>query len=287
MPARSVITARHERLGAELRKLRERAGLSGREAARAAGIAESKVSNMEVGRVGVSEERIRHLTGLYACDDAALVDALVRMATERGRGWWEEYRELLPAGFLDIAELEEHAAYLKTFESVHIPGLLQTEEHARAICAFPVPELRAEDIDKRVAFRLRRQEVLARDDALPYTAVIHEAALRIRVADRKAAQRQLLHILDQSERPQVAVHVIPFDLDGFAGIGYPMLYAGGAVPQLDTVLVETVHGSGFMDAEAQLHRYRGFLAKLEDAALGVVESRDLIHQLIRQIGESR
>ncbi|WP_250302445.1 Scr1 family TA system antitoxin-like transcriptional regulator [Streptomyces sp. A 4/2] len=76
---------------------------------------------------------------------------------------------------------------------------------------------------------------------------------------------------------------MPFDLDGFAGIGYPMLFAGGPVPQLDTVLVETAHGSAFLDAEAQLQRYRGFLARLEDAALGVVESRALIYQLMRQI----
>ncbi|MEV8308135.1 Scr1 family TA system antitoxin-like transcriptional regulator [Streptomyces flavidovirens] len=283
MPARSIITARQERLGAELRKLRERAGLTAREASRTTGIAESKISMTEAGRVGVSAERVRHLANQYACDDAALVDALTAMASERVRGWWEEYRELVPPGFLDIAELEHHALHLRTFESVHIPGLLQTEEHARAICAFPMPEIRPEEVETRVRYRMRRQQVLAGDGSLRYTAVIHEAALRVRVADRKAAQRQLLHILEESQRPQVTVRVVPFDMDGFAGIGYPLLYACGPVPQLDTALVETAHGSAFLDAEAQLNRYRGFLSKLEVAALGVVESRDLVHHLVRQI----
>src|SRR5689334_3086007 len=108
MPARSVITARQERLGAELRKLRERAGLSGRDAARVLGIAETKLSSTEVGRVGVSAERVRHLASEYACDDAALIEALAAMATERVRGWWTEYRELVPIGYLDLAELEYH-----------------------------------------------------------------------------------------------------------------------------------------------------------------------------------
>ncbi|MEV0260360.1 helix-turn-helix transcriptional regulator [Streptomyces sp. NPDC050617] len=278
MPARSVVTARQERLGAELRKLRERAGLTGREAARAAGIAETKVSATEAGRVGVSAERVRHLASQYACDDAALVDALAAMATERGRGWWEEYRGWVPSGYLDLAELEHHAVCLTNFESIYIPGLLQTDEHLRAIFASAVPKLSEEELEMRVRFRLRRQGL-----PVPYLAVIHEAALRIRAADREVARNQLLHILEQSELPHVTVRVVPFDVDGFAGIGAPLLYAGGLVPQLDTVLLDTPHGSAFLDAEAQLRRYRAIIRKLEAAALGSVESSELIHRLVQSM----
>ncbi|MEV0280431.1 helix-turn-helix transcriptional regulator [Streptomyces sp. NPDC050610] len=278
MPARSVVTARQERLGAELRKLRERAGLTGREAAQAAGIAETKVSATEAGRVGVSAERVRHLASQYACDDAALVDALVGMATEKGRGWWEECRGWVPSGYLNLAELECHAVCLTNFECVYIPGLLQTEAHIRAIFASTVPKLSEEELEMRVRFRLRRQGL-----SVPYLAVIHEAALRIRAADRKVARNQLLHILDQSELSHVAVRVVPFDVDDFAGIGDPLVYAGGPVPQLDTVLVDTPHGPAFVDAEAQLRRYRAIMRKLEVAALGVVESRELIHRLVQSM----
>lgn len=278
MPARSVVTARQQRLGAELRKLRERAGLTAREAAKAAGIAESKVSMTEAGRVGVSAERVRYLAGQYACDDAELVDALAAMATERERGWWDEYRGRVPSGYLDMAELEYHAKHLSNFECVHIPGLLQSQEQVRAIFGASVPKLSEEELELRVEFRLRRQQAL---EGMQYLALIHEAALRIRVADRKVAREQLLQILERSELPQVAVHVVPFDVDGFAGVVDPMVYARGSVPQLDTVLVDNQLGGVFMDAEAQLARYRGVLRKLEGTALGAVESRELIHRLVK------
>lgn len=283
MPARSIITARQERLGAELRKLRERAGLTGREAARAAGIAETKVSAMEAARVGVSAERVRHLAGHYACDDATLVDALVDMASEHHRGWWEEYRGLVPAGYLEMAELEHHAACLRTFQSTHIPGLMQTEAQVRALLTPSAPKLSDEELERRVRFRIARQQFFVSTPRAPYEAVIHEAALRIRAGDRQVARAQLLHILDRSELPHVTVRVVPFDVDGFAGINHPMLYADGSHSQLDTVYLDTPHGGEFVHAEAQLSRCRGILGMVEHSALGVIESKDFIHGLVQSM----
>ncbi|MFD9909891.1 helix-turn-helix domain-containing protein [Streptomyces sp. NPDC059063] len=272
---------RQERLGKELRKLREQAGLGLREAARSTGINESKLSNIETARVGVSAARVRFLATHYEVGDTPLVDALAVMATERGRGWWEEYRGLLPRGFLDIAELEHHTTCLRTFEMVHIPGLLQTDEQVRAIYGRGAREMAAEQRELRTRFRLRRQEVLDRDD-FAYEAVIHEAALRVRRADRGVARRQLLHILDQAERPQVTLRVVPFDVDDF-NIGYAPLILSGPVPQLDTVLMDSPHGSTFLDAEAQLDRYRAAFVEVKKLALGVIESREFVHHLVRHM----
>ncbi|GAA2271492.1 transcriptional regulator [Streptomyces ruber] len=279
MVARSVITVRQKRLGRELRKLRELAGLGLREAARATGINEGKLSNVEAGRVGVSSERVRFLASHYGVGDAGLVDALAAMAAERGRGWWEEHREAVPAGYMRVAELEHHAVELRTFQTVHVPGLLQTEKQMRGIFASSVPSLSEEQREARVRFRLRRQEVLG---SVTYAAVVHEAALRLRAADREVAREQLLHILEQSERSHVSVRVVPFDVDGFAGISNPVTYANGSVPQLDTVLVDTQHGGAYLDAEAQLNRYRTVLATIEKVALSAAESRDFIEDLVRQ-----
>lgn len=280
MVARTVISVRQERLGKELRKLRERAGLGLREAARATGINEGKLSNVETARVGVSAERVRFLAAFYKVADAPLVDALAALAAERGRGWWEEQRGLLPRGFLDLAELEHHARHVKSFEIVNIPGLLQSEEHVRALYAGSQVEMSEEQQELRVQFRLRRQKVLDRQDFV-YEVVIHEAALRIRKADRGVARRQLLHILEQSERPQVTVRVVPFDRDGFA-INSPILLLDGPVGQLDTVLRDAPHGGAFLDAEADLVTYRRWIAEVRKAAFGAVESRDFIHELARQ-----
>lgn len=132
-----------------------------------------------------------------------------------------------------------------------------------------------EGLETRVEFRLRRQRAL---EGVRYLALVHEAALRIRVADRKVAREQLSHLLES----EVAVRVVPFDVDGFAGVVDPVVYAGGPVPRLDTAMVDSQHGSAFLDAEAQLVRYREVLRKVEAAALEVVESREFIHRLVRE-----
>lgn len=283
MPARQVTTARQVRLAVELRKLREKAGLSVQEAARALGIAQTKLSNTEAARVGVSPDRVRHFACQYTCDDGALIDALALMAAERERGWWEEYRGTLPDVFLDLAELEQHATYLSTFETVHIPGLLQTEEQIRAIYARSVPELPSGELEVRVHYRLRRQDILRAEAAKPYDVVIHEAALRIRAADRAVAKRQLVHILALSEHPHVNLRVVPFDIDGFAGIGYSLLYVGGPVPQLDTVHLDADHGAAISHAELQLKRYQGLLRRVRSMALEEKASRDFIQALLRDV----
>lgn len=140
-PVRSNPTGRQLRFGVELRKLRERAGLTATGAGRLMGIKQTQVSTMEAGRVGVSAERVRALARHYGCSDQALVDALSAMTTERSRGWWEEYREILPAALLDLAEVEHHAGRLRTAVTMHIPGLLQTTDHARELLRHVVPEL--------------------------------------------------------------------------------------------------------------------------------------------------
>ncbi|MGO4747393.1 helix-turn-helix domain-containing protein, partial [Streptomyces sp. 2MCAF27] len=114
MPQRSVPTARQLRLGTELRRLRERAGLSSTEAGRLLGTNQTTISNIEASRFGVSADRLRALARNYRCADEALITALTDMAAERKRGWWEEYRETLHAGMLDLAELEHHAIELRT-----------------------------------------------------------------------------------------------------------------------------------------------------------------------------
>lgn len=280
MGARTVITARHERLGKELRKMRERAGLSLREAARATGINEGRLSNTEMGRFGVSAERVRFLAAHYGEADGAFMDALAAMATDRTRGWWEEHRGLLPRTFLDLAELEHHTRHLRTFEIVYIPGLLQCEEHVRALYSDSVWGTPEDQLQLRAEFRLRRQEVLDRDD-LVYEAVIHEAALRIKKADSGVARRQLMHILEQSERPQVTVRVVPFDVDRLL-VSYAPTIFSGPVPQLDTVLMDTPHGGNYLDADVQLARHRKAFVTVQKSALGVVESRDFIHRLTQQ-----
>ncbi|NGO73654.1 helix-turn-helix domain-containing protein [Streptomyces boncukensis] len=282
MAVRKHVTARQARLGRELRKLREAAGLTLRAASRQTGIDEGRLSNTESGRVGVSADRVRYLAEQYACRDGALVDALAAMVMGQPRGWWDEYRGKLPQGFLDLAELEEAATGLCTFESVHVPGLLQTEEHVRAMYAHPA-SLSQEQVRLRTSFRLKRQWLLNQGTSLPYDAVIHEAALRVRVGDRKVARNQLLHILEVSEWSCASIRVIPFDVDGFTRMGNPVLYVRGAVPQLDTVLLDSARGGAFVDDERELRRYGALFESAKEISLDEVGSRELIQRLLREL----
>ncbi|MEV0639680.1 helix-turn-helix transcriptional regulator [Streptomyces sp. NPDC050619] len=283
MPRRPQPTARQARLGAELRKLREAAGLKAREAAALLGADSVQMSQIESGIAGVSATRVRSLAAHYACTNEELIAALVTMATNRTRGWWEEYRGLLPTSFLDLSELEHHATYRWDVDFLHVPGLLQTEDYARGILGYRVPELPENELDLRVRHRLDRRVILEGPQPTPYEAVIHESALRIRVGDRVASRVQLVHILEFSEADHITVRVIPFDLDGFAGADSAMVYAGGTVPKLDTVVRDGPQGAGFIDSEAQLGTFRTLFRRMEAASLDPQRSRDFIHRLAKEL----
>ncbi len=280
-PSTPLPTVRRRRLGIELRRLRERADLSATEAGVLLGATQSRISNIEAGRYGVSAERVRTLARNYDCTDIALIEALAAMTGDRKRGWWEEYREMLPSALLDLAEAEHHATALRVTQVITIPGLLQTPEHARAIFREFVPALMPHEVEYRVSHRIKRQAVLFRDDPPPYTAIIHEAALRMQFGGRETACAQLAHLLTLSERPNITIVVIPFDGTTFPVSGHGVDYFHGPVTQLDTVHLDAAHGGQLVDAAASLERYRLMLDRMESVALDPTDSRDLMHRIAK------
>ncbi|MFF1921341.1 Scr1 family TA system antitoxin-like transcriptional regulator [Streptomyces sp. NPDC058221] len=283
MTGRAAPTARRTRLGVELRKLRERAGMTTTQAADLLGTSSGQLSNMEVARFGVSAERVRVAAHTYSCTDQALIEALVAMTTDRKRGWWEEYREILPPKLLDLAEIEHHGTALHAAHSIHIPGLLQTVDHAREIYRQAVPDLPPPEIEHRVSYRIKRQEVLYRTDPAPYRAVIHEAALRMRFGGPDIARSQLQHLLKMSELPHATIRVIPFEATYYPGSGQSLYYVRGPVPVLDTAQLDQSHGPVFIDAESQLAQYRLLLERLDAASLNEEQSQELIHKVAQSL----
>ncbi|MFH8371506.1 helix-turn-helix transcriptional regulator [Streptomyces sp. NPDC018031] len=278
MPPRNAPTVRQQRLGTELRKLRERSGMTAAQAGHRLGADQARISNIESGRAGISADRVRLLAGTYDCVDQDLIEALTTMASGRRRQWWEEYRGVLPDPMLDIAELEHHAVTLRTAQTSSLPGLLQTPGHARVVFGQMVPPLPPHHVEHRASHRVKRQAVLY-DRAVPYTAIIHEAALRMRFGGTDMTRGQLDHIVATSERDNITVLVIPFEAGEFPGSGQTILYAQGPVPQLDTVQLDQWHGPAFLDAEGDLANYRNILDRLESLALAADESRDLIRSI--------
>jgi transcriptional regulator with XRE-family HTH domain len=283
MGTKREATARQLRLAVEIRRLREAADLSAREAAALLGVNSVQISQIESGITGVSEQRLRRLAAHYACTDEELIDALATMATDRTRGWWEEYRTHLPTSFLDLSELEHHATFRWDVDFLHVPGLLQVDDYAQALFSRRVPELPEEELKLRVRHRMQRRVVIEGDQPIPYEALVHEAALRIRVGGRATSRAQLARILELSEAEHVTVRVIPFELDDFADITAAMVYAGGAVPRLDTVVRDGPHGALFIDSEPQLGVFRTLFHRVEAASLTPERSRDFIHRLAKEL----
>ncbi|MFF3753915.1 helix-turn-helix domain-containing protein [Streptomyces sp. NPDC002018] len=284
MPPRDNPTARQARLGGELRKLRLRAGKAAREAAGFLSTDQARISHIEAGRIGISEERVRRLAVFYACDDYALIDALCAMTHEhRGQYWWDEYRGILAPGFLDVAELEHHAKYLRYLQPVTFPGILQTKEYARALFDSVLPKLPPKDVDARVEHRTRRQGILARGNPPEVEAIVHEAALRMRIGGRKVARQQLEHLMEVSEKPDVMLRIIPFTNEDFIDLTQTVLYTGGTVPQLDSVHIDNRFGGLFVDAETELESNRTLLDFAEQASLEPAESRSFIHHIARDL----
>ncbi|MEH6376293.1 helix-turn-helix transcriptional regulator [Streptomyces sp. KLMMK] len=283
MAPRNNPTARQVRLGTELRRMRERAGMKASEAARRLGVSPMQMSHMETARLGVGKERLCALAAQYDCDDSAYVDALIAMTGRRGREWWEEFRNAVVPEALDLAALEWYSTSIQGLQTVHVPGLLQTSAYTRALFSYLSPDAMPADLDAEVEFRRRRLAVLNRDDPPPYSAIIHEAALRVLVGSRGIARDQLNALLERSEQPGVTIRIVPFSAEGFAGMGYSMLYATGPVPRLDTVQIDHVHGSIFLDAEEQLAHYRDRWRTVERSALRPGETRDRIHHIAREL----
>lgn len=283
MPARSYPTARQVRLGTELRKLREAVGMSGTKAAAFLGGERSQISHIEAGRWGVSGQRVRRLAGHYSVTDTELIDALVDLAEERGKGWWEEYRGVLPPELLDLSELEHRARYLRVMEMLAVPGIFQTEAYARAIFATGNPGITDEDLDVRIGHRAARRQIFDLDSPPECAAIIHEAALRMRYGGRKTTRAQLESLLEMCDLPSVTVRVIPFDIDEFIGSAQSMLYAGGPVPQLDTVHVDAVNGGFLLDAAPLLEKYRVLFRTVESVALDAAASKKFILRIAKEM----
>ena len=182
-------TVRRRRLGIELRRLREHVGRTVEEIAERLDWSPSKLSRIENARIGVRVSDVRLLLELYRVDEShkGEVLALAQAATEQG--WWAEYRDVLSGDFGTYVALEDEAHTALTFGTYAIPGLLQNREYAHRILdsgrviAVSTPR----QVERRLELRMRRQEVLRRENPLALSAVIDESVLLRAIGDRDTA----------------------------------------------------------------------------------------------------
>ncbi|WP_016816136.1 helix-turn-helix domain-containing protein [Salinispora arenicola] len=251
-------------LGAQLRRLRESRGVTREGAGWEIRASESKISRMELGRVGFKERDIADLLTLYGITDPQEREALLRLARDANSpGWWHQYGDVLPSWFQAYLGLEAAAALIRTYELQFVPGLLQTQEYARAVVLLGHSRALPAEIDRRVALRMRRQQVLHRKDPPQLWAVVDEAALRRPIGGPAVMRQQVTALIDATRLPNVRLQVVPFAAGGHAAAGgaFSILRFGDAeLP--DVVYIEQLTSALYLDKREDLEFYAVAMERL-------------------------
>ncbi|WP_344945696.1 helix-turn-helix transcriptional regulator [Sphaerisporangium flaviroseum] len=275
------------RLGAELRELRDRLGLSLDAASKAltAGdhdISVSKLSRLENGKGAIRLHDIRCLLDLYKVGSDAQRDLLLRMAREAKAAapaaWWTDYESVLPSGLSTYVGLEAGAGRLLTFTLTLIEGLLQTEDYARALIQAWLPTDPPETIERLVQLRMQRQNVLITDPKLELITVMDEAALRRPIGGGTTMRSQLHHVLDVCEKlPNVSVQVIPLSKGAYGPQhGMFTLIEPRDPADKSVAYVDSMGGNLYMQRPDQISRFRTMFGRLQAMALDPHESLNVI-----------
>jgi transcriptional regulator with XRE-family HTH domain len=276
------------RLGAELRRLRGKAGLTLDEVADLMTCSTSKISRLETGKGIPKMPDIRELIRIYGVTSDTEQDMLLRLVRDgRQPGWWEPLTEgVHPERFvLDYpgryAALENDAAMIRSFDTTMVHGLLQTEEYARAVVTASLPHHSTLEIDRLVELRLKRQEALRRTEPAPLEllAVLDEAVLPRAVGGAPAMAAQLEHILEMSELPTVTVQVLPFAKGMLrAHLGHFVLLEIPEELGSDVVYVEGHAGETYLNAVSDVDLYKEVFGDVLRHAASRAESRKIIER---------
>jgi transcriptional regulator with XRE-family HTH domain len=282
MPGNAHTSVRSRQVAAELRALRERAGLSGSEVAKRMGMSPSKISRIETGNSGLQIEDVAALLGLYQVPAAKRDELLDLVRRSEERGWWTR-QPGLPQLWRSLIDFEAKATRVQNYEALVVPGLLQTAEYARALIQGVAPTISDAELDNLVAARMARQAVLTRASAPQFFAVVDEGALRRPIGEPGVMRRQLHHLLGVIEQPHVTLRVVSTDAGAHAGLRGPFVILEFAEePAL--VHVENQSTGLFLEEDADLAGYRLALGNILNSALAPAATAELIARLAAEPG---
>ncbi|GGZ70945.1 helix-turn-helix domain-containing protein [Streptomyces bluensis] len=280
MPPRRYPTVRQKRLGSELRRLREAAGLSGEQAAEVLECSKGKISRVETGMSGIRIAELRALLQAYGVDDGELTQALMEMAREgRRRNWWNQYESVLPPGFADLAELESKAMSLHSWETVLVPGLLQTPDYMRVLFRRGRIEPPEDEVEAHVRGRLHRQQILHGAGTPELWFVLYEAVLHAKFGGPDVMGEQLLQLAQMAQRDHVTLQVLPYSTDSHRGVNGPFGIVGMPDPGMDVVRTETALSSLYVQDDTQVAAYKLMFDQLRAVALGPGPSLKLVRDM--------
>jgi transcriptional regulator with XRE-family HTH domain len=270
-------------LGAQLRRLREERGITLEDAGDVIRASGSKMSRLETGRVGFKDRDIADLLTFYEVTDEQKRGALQELArSASAHGWWHDYSDVLPAWFEAYIGLEEAATSIRAYEIQFVPGLLQTEDYARAVTLLGHDGAPAAEIDQRVELRMARQALLTGPRPTHLWAVLDEAVLRRPAGRPGVMRRQLQHILQVAERPNVTIQVIPFAAGAHAAAGGPFSILRFSERDLpDVVYLEQLTSALYLDKRETVDHYMAVMERLCLEATPAVSTARAINAVLR------
>jgi transcriptional regulator with XRE-family HTH domain len=270
-------------LGAQLRRLREERGITLEDAGEVIRASGSKMSRLETGRVGFKDRDIADLLTFYEVTDEQQRAALRQLARgASSHGWWHDYSDVMPAWFESYVGLEEAAVSIRTYEIQFVPGLLQTEDYARAVTLLGHDGEPSAEIEQRVALRMGRQALLGGTNPTHLWAVLDEAVLRRPAGRPGVMRRQLQQILQAAERPNVTIQVIPFSAGAHAAAGGPFSILRFAERDLpDVVYLEQLTSALYLDKRETVDHYMAVMERLCLEATPAASTAKIINAVLR------
>jgi len=271
-------------LGAQLRRLREVGGISREEAGYEIRASRSKISRLEHGRVSFKERDVADLLALYgvAKQERAALEALAARANVQG--WWAEYNDILPDWFEIYVGLEQAASLIRSYEIQFVPGLLQTEDYARAVTVLGHAPASKREIERRVSLRRARQEVLTAPEPPTMWLVVDEAALRRPIGGADVMRGQLEHLVEMSELANIVLQVMPFRHGGHAAAGGAFSIVRFAEADLpDVVYLEQLTSAVYLDRREDVDRYMEVMNQLSASAERPHATSALLSKIIKAI----
>ena len=277
-------TARRMVLGGQLRRLREGQNISREAAGEAIRGSESKISRLELGRVSLKERDVSDLLRFYGVTDGGELESFLQLVRESNQpGWWHRYHDLVPRWFQDYVGLEESASRIQTYEVAFVPGLVQTEQYARAVVRRGLPDAPDDEVERRVSLRMHRQDLLAEPSTCRLWAVVDEAVLHRAVGGTDVLRKQLEHLLDVTTQSNISLQVVPFRFGGSAAeTSFTLLrFAERELP--DIVYLEHLCGALYLDKLDEVEIYSKVVQRLAVEAETPDESRRTLEKVLADL----
>ncbi|QFZ76129.1 helix-turn-helix domain-containing protein [Streptomyces fagopyri] len=276
-------TTRRRQLGAMMRKLRTRKGLTLEEAGQAVGVSKATVSRYETQSGPVKWIVVDALCRHYGATDAERMAVVGLAKNAKQQGWWSSFADSIPESMNLLLTLEDEAVRESHFSCVYVPGLLQTRAYSTALQKANEVPLEPAEIERLVDIRMRRQEILARSKPLQLWAILDESVIRRVVGSPQAMREQLDRLLEASESRHITLQVLPFSKGAHAAALGSFVIIGGVEPTLDVAYVDFHTGSLFLEKDEELERYRLAFEYLRAQALDMEASSAMIDRARKEL----